>query len=48
MAENNNPCINCPQEPDCYYPCKERIHYYYTQIRKEKKNAKKQRTLRNL
>ena len=33
-----DPCINCPEEPNCYYPCKEAIRWTYKQ--KENKNAK--------
>ncbi len=39
MANMKDPCINCPEEPDCYYPCKEAIRWTYKQ-EKENKNAK--------
>ena len=38
MAVNDDPCVNCPDEPTCYYPCKKRIHFDYKQ---EKKNGGK-------
>ena len=41
MAVNNDPCFNCPQEPTCYYPCKEWIKFWCKKERQEKKNGGK-------
>lgn len=40
MAVNKDPCVNCPQEPTCDYPCKEAIDWTYLMERMKKKERK--------